>query len=66
MVTQQEVNQALNKVKDQIMQAVKDYHNNPEKATPYIMKRIDALYNFAVEYGKQSLTHELFNGDCNA
>ena len=31
MVTQQEVNQALNKVKDQIMQAVKDYHNNPEK-----------------------------------
>ena len=64
MVTQSQATQALQKVREQIMTAVKDYHNNPQKAEPYILTRIDKLFEFAVEYGKQHSMNELFNGDC--
>jgi hypothetical protein len=63
MVTQSQANEALSKVRSQIMTAVKDYNNNPEKAEPYILVRIDKLFEFAVEYGRQSSMNELFNGD---
>lgn len=63
MVTQLEANEALSKVRGQIMKAVADYHNNPEKAEAYILLRIDKLFEFAVEYGKASALDDMFNGD---
>jgi hypothetical protein len=64
MVTQSEATQALSKVRSQIMTAVKDYNNNPEKAEPYILVRIDKLFEFAVEYGRANALDDIFNGDC--
>lgn len=62
-VTKQQATAAKDKICEQVMKAVKDYHNNPDKAEPYILQRIQTLFEFAVVYGRESGLDEIFNGE---
>jgi len=44
----------------QLMKAVADYQNNPDKAKDYIFKTVKNIVKASKEFGKMSITEELF------
>jgi hypothetical protein len=62
-VTSEMATAAKNKVQDQIINAAKDFVNNPDRAEAFIRSRIDKLYDFAIQYGKDIALDGIFNGD---
>lgn len=47
---------------NRIMNAVKDYQHNPEKAEEFIRKKVAAIYQAGKDIGRESTLDDLFNG----
>ncbi len=62
-VTMNQALEARNKVCEQILQAARKHHEDPARAESYIQARVDKLFEFALQYGRDTALNDIFNGD---
>jgi hypothetical protein len=59
-MTEQQYNSLVETKITQIMKAVADYQNNPDKAKEYIVRTIRNISEAGKQLGEMSLVNELF------